>query len=154
LAIRKIIAPKLVCSFIKDDIILDQSVYVAILLNQEGPDLRFFLGVLSSGIGGWYIKNKHGIYDTLYPWFTKEQLANFPIVALDLTRFADKTRHDKIVSLVDQMLSAKKQLAAAQSDRDKDFYENKCAGLDRQIDAQAYELYGLTAEEIALVEDA
>jgi hypothetical protein len=38
--------------------------------------------------------------------------------------------------------------------RHKDFYEDKCAGLDRQIDALVYELYGLTAGEITIVESA
>ncbi|MGB7769333.1 MAG: N-6 DNA methylase [Verrucomicrobiia bacterium] len=152
LAIRKIIAPKLVCTFIKDDVILDQSVYVAIRLKEDVADLHFFLGILSSSIGGWYIKNKHGIYDTLYPWFTKEQLSNFPIVMLDLKKPADKTRHDKMVSLVEQMLAAKRQLASAQSDKDKDFYKNKCAALDRQIDTLVYELYTLTGAEIEIIE--
>jgi adenine-specific DNA-methyltransferase len=52
------------------------------------------------------------------------------------------------------MLAAKPQLARAQSDRDKDFYENKCAALDREIDRHVYELYGLTADEIKIVEGA
>ena len=50
------------------------------------------------------------------------------------------------------MLLAKRRLSTAQSDADKDFYQNKCTGLDRQIDALVYELYGLTPEEIAIVE--
>ena len=52
------------------------------------------------------------------------------------------------------MLVSKKQLAAAQSDKEKDFYGNKCAGLDRQIDALVYELYGLTEDEITIVKGA
>jgi len=52
----------------------------------------------------------------------------------------------------DQMLEAKKQLASAQTEGDKTFYENKCATLDRQIDQLIYELYELTPEEIAIVE--
>jgi hypothetical protein len=40
----------------------------------------------------------------------------------------------------------------ARSDRDRNFYENKCAALDRQIDALVYELYELTPDEIAIVE--
>lgn len=52
----------------------------------------------------------------------------------------------------DQMLDAKKQLAAARTERGKAFYENKCATLDRQIDSLVYELYELTPEEIAIVE--
>ena len=38
--------------------------------------------------------------------------------------------------------------------KDQDFYENKCAALDRQLDALVYELYGLTADEIKIVEGA
>ena len=59
-----------------------------------------------------------------------------------------------MVALVEQMLVAQKQLAGAQSDADKDFYGNKCAGLDRQIDALVYELYALTPDEIKIVEGA
>jgi adenine-specific DNA-methyltransferase len=60
----------------------------------------------------------------------------------------------KEFALVEQMLAAKPQLARAQSDKDKNFYENKCATLDRQIDALVYDLYGLTADEIKIVEGA
>ncbi len=58
-----------------------------------------------------------------------------------------------MVSLVEGILAAKKQLQSARSDKDKDFYTNKCHAVDRQIDALVYELYELTAEEIALVEN-
>jgi hypothetical protein len=45
-----------------------------------------------------------------------------------------------------------RQLAGAQSDKDKDFYTNRCDGLDRQIDALVYDLYALTPAEIQIVE--
>jgi hypothetical protein len=35
--------------------------------------------------------------------------------------------------------------------QDKDFYKNKCAALDRQIDALVYELYALTAADCLAV---
>jgi hypothetical protein len=38
-----------------------------------------------------------------------------------------------MVRLVEAMVEAKKQLAKAKTDKDKTYYENKCAGLDRQI---------------------
>ncbi len=38
-----------------------------------------------------------------------------------------------MVSLVEGMLAAKKQLQLARTDRDKDFYTNKCAALDRPV---------------------
>lgn len=58
----------------------------------------------------------------------------------------------KEFALVEQMLAAKKQLAGAQSDKDKDFYTNQCDVLDRQIDALVYDLYALTPAEIQIVE--
>ena len=81
-------------------------------------------------------------------------LVKLPIRTIDFSKPADKARHDKLVALVEQMLVSKKQLAAAQSDKEKDFYGNKCAGLDRQIDALVYELYGLTEDEITIVKGA
>jgi len=38
------------------------------------------------------------------------------------------------------------------TERDKNFYESKCAPLDRQIDNLVYVIYDLTPEEIAIVE--
>ncbi len=43
-------------------------------------------------------------------------------------------------------------IAVARSEGDKNFYESKCATLERQIDSLVYELYDLTSEEIAIVE--
>ena len=58
-----------------------------------------------------------------------------------------------MVSLVDGMLEAKKQLQAARTDRDKTYYQDRCNALDRQIDKLVYELYGLTDEEKAIIEN-
>ena len=45
-----------------------------------------------------------------------------------------------------------KQLAGAQSDKDKDFYTNRCDGLDRQLDVLGDVLYALTPVEIKIME--
>jgi hypothetical protein len=45
-------------------------------------------------------------------------------------------------------------MTTAQSDKEKDFYTNRCDGLDRQIDALVYDLYALTPAEINIVESA
>ena len=86
-------------------------------------------------------------YRLIYQYMEK-----VPIYPINLSNSTDKARHDKIVALVEQMLVAKKQLAAAQSDKDKDFYTHRCDGLDRQIDALVYDLYALTPAEIKIVE--
>jgi hypothetical protein len=55
---------------------------------------------------------------------------------------------------VDQMLTTKKRLAAAKSDAERTQLERKCEWLDSEIDRIVYELYGLTPEEIRIVEGA
>lgn len=50
------------------------------------------------------------------------------------------------------MKEAIKRLQTAKTDRDKTYYENKCADLDSAIDSEVYKLYGLTPEEIKIVE--
>ena len=50
------------------------------------------------------------------------------------------------------MLSVKEKLAAAKTDAEANRLEMQCTAIDRQIDAAVYELYGLTEEEIKIVE--
>jgi len=57
-----------------------------------------------------------------------------------------------MVSLVETMLDLHKQLAAAQRPDHKEQLDRQIAATDRQIDALVYELYGLTDEEIRIVE--
>jgi len=45
-----------------------------------------------------------------------------------------------------------KLLLSMSKDRDKTYYENKCVDLDHAIDSEVYKLYGLTEEEIKIVE--
>jgi len=60
--------------------------------------------------------------------------------------------HDVIVRSVERIMEAKPKLAAAASDGDREFWQNKCDALEAAIDCAVYSLYGLTAEEIKLVE--
>jgi hypothetical protein len=83
---------------------------------------------------------------------TKQYFGELPIHNIDFSKSINRSHHDRIVQLVEQILEAKTQLASAQTERDKSFYESKCATIDRQIDQLVYELYELTAEEIAMVE--
>jgi len=133
-------------------------IYLANTAYCLGSDSPYLLGLLNSRLFWFAISNisiPFGIrageyrYRLIYQYMKK-----VPIRVIDFSSPADKIRHDQIVRLVDQMLAAQKHLAAAKSDADKDFYQNKCAGLDRQIDALVYELYGLTTEEIQIVEGA
>jgi hypothetical protein len=57
-----------------------------------------------------------------------------------------------MVALVDKMLALTPKLRGAKSEGERRTLQNAVTATDRQIDALVYELYGLTPEEIALVE--
>jgi len=59
-----------------------------------------------------------------------------------------------MVSLVEAMRALPKQLGAAKTSHEQTALQRQIDATDRQIDRLVYELYGLTAEEIAIVEGA
>ena len=59
-----------------------------------------------------------------------------------------------MVTLVNSMLGLHKQLAAAKLEAQKALIQRQIDATDAEIDRLVYDLYGLTAEEIALVEEA
>jgi hypothetical protein len=61
-------------------------------------------------------------------------------------------RHDHMVSLLETMLSLNKKLPGARTPEEKTLLQRQIESTDKQIDALVYELYGLTEEEIKVVE--
>jgi len=115
---------------------------------------EYVLGLLNSTLLFWRLRQISNLFRGGWITCTKQYFGELPIHKIDFSDPADKAKHDRMVELVEQMLAARKQLAGAQSDKDKDFYTNRCDGLDRQIDTLVYDLYALTPAEIQIVEGA
>jgi hypothetical protein len=69
-----------------------------------------------------------------------------------LDDLGEKSMHDRVVGLVEKMIGAKKALAEARTDKDREFYERFCEKLDRDIDDLIYQLYDITQEERKIIE--
>ena len=144
LAIRKILGRKLSGTFVANPTALDQSLYVAISESEDEDLLKHVLGVLLSGIGAWYLRTKYSIYDTLYPWYTKKQLSQFPM----------KPKNSRLVQLVSAVLALNSRLKSARTDQERAALRRQIEATDRQIDQLVYQLYGLTDQEIAAIENS
>jgi len=142
LALRKILGPRLHGTYIEKPCALDQSLYIVITKDCDASTLKFILAVMLSRLGAWYLRTKYAIYDSLYPWYTKKQLATFPM----------KQEDARLVRLTDLMLDLHTRLQKAKSQADKEALERQIAATDRQIDALVYELYGLSESEVEIVE--
>jgi hypothetical protein len=116
---------------------------------KKGYDLKFIIALLNSKfIKEWFNSNfDSGLHIKI------NQLSSIPILKLDLKKASEKAAHDKLVNLVEQMIEAKQKLQELVLDKDINYYEQKCNRLDKQIDSLVYELYGLSEEEIAIIEN-
>jgi hypothetical protein len=81
----------------------------------------------------------------------KQFLVQLPIRTIDFSNPAEKAQHDKLVSLVENMLELQKKHHEARMEQDKELYERQIKMVDTQIDRVVYDLYGLTEEEVKVV---
>ena len=65
---------------------------------------------------------------------------------------SEKLIQENIIALVDRMLDLHKQTPATPQEHAQ--LQRQIAATDRQIDQLVYQLYGLTDDEIALVESS
>ena len=146
-------ADRIIASLEPKKLLTDKTLHVIVLKSDwDGKmDLRYMLAILNSRLMIYLyeaLAQEEGRTFAQVKIFRVKQL---PIRILDLSDPGEKSRHERVVRLVDQMLDTKKRLAAARSDKDWNYYENKCAALDREIDATVYGLYSMTEEEIRIV---
>jgi len=147
----QIIATLLPTTLRKEAIILD----TVNQLSVKAPwSAAFVAALLNSQLVNWFVYRFIFARAIRTMHFDSPVTDRIPLPTIDIGKSKDKVLHDKLVSLVEKMLEAKKQLSAAKTDGDQDFYKNKCATLDRQIDTLVYELYELSAPEIEIVEGA
>ena len=85
---------------------------------------------------------------------TMPYLNPFPLCPVDFANSTDKTMHDEMVCLVDQMLALHRELAAAGTDREKSGLQLQIAALDRAIDSLVWRLYSLRDAEISAITGA
>lgn len=123
-----------------------------IILNQNAPSYMYILGILNSQLLFNYLKLIGTTLRGGYVRFWTQYIEQLPIRQIDFTSQTDKSLHDKIVYLVMIMLELNKKLASSHDDQEKTLLARRIDSTDLQIDKLVYELYGLTEEEIKIVE--
>jgi type I restriction-modification system DNA methylase subunit len=126
--------------------------YGIILLPDIEIHYLYLLGILNSNLISQYLKTISTTFQHGYIALNRQYIEQLPIRAINFADPAEKDRHDRMVSLVEQMLALHKTLAAAKSPQEGELIQRQIASTDRQIDELVYRLYGLTEEEIRIVE--
>ncbi len=112
----------------------------------------YILGIFNSKLIEFFWKIMFSDFKNSFPQVTIFSISQLPIRTIGFSDPAEKAQHDKMVTLVESMLAFHKSLAVAQSPAEKERLERQIAVTDMAIDSLVYELYGLTEEEIKIVE--
>jgi hypothetical protein len=112
----------------------------------------YLLGLLNSSLMDFYYRNLTAVYRGGYLRFFSQYMTQLPIRQIDFSNLADVIHHDRMVRMVQEMLSLHRQLATARTAHEQTAFKRQIDATDRQIDRLAYELYGLTEGEIRIVE--
>lgn len=121
-------------------------------VDESNGTTKYIVGLINSKLLDFYLKHVSTTFHGGYFAANKQFLVQLPIRTIDFSNPADVARHDRMVSLVEQMLALHKQLPQAQTPHEKTALQRRIEAIDGQIDALVYELYGLTQEEIGIVE--
>lgn len=124
-----------------------------LLPRQTGYDLRYTLGIMNSQLMDFVYSLMNPEKNEALAEVKKRHVEQLPIRPINFSDPTDKAKHDKMISLVEQMLGLHKQLAAAKTPDDKTRLQRQIDATDKQIDQAVYDLYGLRGEEISIVEE-
>jgi hypothetical protein len=133
--IREITADKLQCSLVTEEFYNTPSL-INVICENEILDLKYCLAILNSNLIGWYHnKVSPKANKGLFPKILINDVRNIPLVEISIEN------QQPFIEKVDQILTLKQSNPSADTSL-----------LEREIDLMVYELYGLSEEEIGVVE--
>jgi len=141
--------------YVNENLINDNNSMIIRKHPEDEHNIKYIMGIVNSKlISFWFINTFGKLQRKVFPQFKIKELSQFPIHRIYFDDPLDKTLHNKIVKLVDSMLDLHKKLAATKIPTDKTRIQRQVATTDKQTDKLVYDLYGLTEEEIKIVEEA
>ncbi|MBA2441384.1 MAG: Eco57I restriction-modification methylase domain-containing protein [Rubrobacter sp.] len=115
---------------------------------------EYVLGLLNSKLLDSYLKMFSSAFRGGFYAYNRQYIEQLPIRTIDFSDPEDAGRHDRMVGLVERMLELHERLGEARIERERTVIGHQISATDRRIDRLVYELYGLTDEEIRIVEEA
>jgi hypothetical protein len=144
--IRKITGKTLIATYISETSYCNTLLFV-LKLKDKTYSYKSLLAVLNSHLIGWYYKKKFQISDEdTFPQIMIRDILQFPVPAID--RKSDV----ELNKLVDQLLKLNEEKANTKLQTKVSQLESKIDYCESRINEIVYKLYGLTKEEIKIVE--
>ena len=140
----------LIATYIKKGIVCRDNLHI--IINNSDINLLALLALINSKLLNFVYEIMNPEKGEALAQVKKGHVEQLPIPTLDISKKADKAKHDNLVSLVDQMLELKRKEFTEQNQQLKIMITRQIEGIDKAIDMVVYGLYGLTENEIRVVE--
>lgn len=127
------------------------NMHVLVTKNKE-VSATYLLGVINSRLLNWYYQTLNPEVGEALAEVKRTNVARLPIRAVDSSIPKDKASANRIISLVAQMILLQHDLTIAKSPHGANLRQREIEAIDRQIDKVVYSLYGLSEDEIKIVE--
>ncbi len=138
LIMRQVLGKTLFCTIISEPMIIDQSIFIAKLKTEEEKNysLNFVQGILASKLLSYFFRHSNNEFDALFPKIKIGEFRELPVPKISFKNQEEIS--NRVVSLL-QMDNSKSEVIKE---------------IISEIDQLVYQLYGLTEEEIKIVEGA
>jgi len=120
--------------------------------NDQSPPVNLILGLLNSRLMNWFYHFMNPEVGEALAEVKKTNVAKLPIRNIKSASGVEIKIHSQIVTLVDLMLNLQKLQAEVLTPHEQTVIDRQISATDLQLDRLVYALYGLTDEEIKLVE--
>ena len=140
--------------YVDKDFITNKSMQ-SIILSNRNYHIYYILGIINSTLMSWYFLaiSSVGRRDD-FPKIVLKQTRELPFRKIDFSNHSENVTHDDLVTLVGRMIDLNKRLDSVNTPHEQNLLQRQIDATDKEIDFLVYELYGLTEEEIRIVEES
>jgi adenine-specific DNA-methyltransferase len=122
----------------------------SLTIKDETINSKYILGLLNSTLLFWYLQKLSNVFRGGWITCTKQYFSQLPIKIFNEN---NQNLQDEIIRLVDTMLQLNKEKQQTNSSSALEQLQQRIQYTDNKINKLVYELYGLTEEEIKIVEN-
>ncbi len=139
----------ILATFVQKTLINDNNGMIIRIINNNDLKIYYILGLLNSKLMSfWFNTTFNKFQRKIFPQFKVNELAQFPIYK------AFKEQQSGIITFVDKLLQLNEDLKSITTNSEKwNSIKSEIEKTDKKIDEEVYKLYGLTPEEIVIVEE-
>ncbi|MBD2136086.1 N-6 DNA methylase [Anabaena sp. FACHB-1237] len=130
------------------------TVYSLIPSKECQENYLYWLGLFNSKLMWWFLANTGNVLRGGYFRFKTNYIKPFPIYTINFDDVREVTKHQRMVQLVEQILTLHQRLTTAQTPPQQKMIQQQIKATDRQINQLVYQLYELTDKEIHIVENS